>query len=362
MSRLANEQNAINLSQGFPNFPCSPQLLSLVNKYVSKGYNQYAPMTGVPVLREKLSDKINSLYKYNPNATSEITITAGATQALFTAITAFIHEGDEVIVLEPCYDSYIPAIKLNGGIPIPIALESPQYSVPWDTVQAAISDKTRMIIINSPHNPTGAMLNPSDILALEKIVKKHQILVLSDEVYEHITFDGMPHHSILASEVLRPFSLVCFSFGKVLHATGWKLGYIVAEEGLSREFRKVHQFNVFSCNTPIQYAIAEFLDEKEYLSLPSFFEAKRNLLLDAIKSSRFSSIPSSGTYFQVLDYSAISEEGDFEFAQRITKEKKLASIPISSFYSNGKDDKTIRLCFAKTNETLERAAEILINI
>ncbi len=362
MSRLSNEQGAINLAQGFPNFPSSPKLLSLVSKYVDQGYNQYAPMAGVQVLREKLSEKIASLYKYAPEPESEITITAGATQALFTAITAFVHMGDEVIVLEPCYDSYIPAIKLNGARPVSIPLNSPNYDIPWDKVKAAISDKTRMLIINTPHNPTGAIISKKDVKELEEIVSKHKILVLSDEVYEHITFETRAHESLLASDILRPYSLVCFSFGKVLHTTGWKLGYIVANKDLSDEFRKVHQFNVFSCNTPIQYAIAEFLDEKEYLELPSFFEAKRDLLLEALKSSRFNAIPASGTYFQLLDYSTISEEGDFDFAQRITREKKVASIPVSSFYSDLKDDKMIRLCFAKTDDTIKRAADILVNI
>ncbi len=358
MSRLAHKENAINLAQGFPDFSCDPMLLDLVEVHLKGGKNQYAPMAGVPALREILADKISSSYqqKVEPN---NITITSGATQALFTAVSAFIKPGDEVIVIEPAYDSYVPAIKVNGGVPVFISLSAPEYNIPWERVRAAVNDKTKMLIINSPHNPTGRIIKQQDILALEKLVQEKEILILSDEVYEHLVFDGEKHESVLQSDVLKPYAMACFSFGKVLHATGWKLGYIVANEELTESFRNVHQFTVFSCNTPIQYAIADYYKEKVYLSIPDFFESKRKLLREILDQSRFSYLPAEGTYFQTVDYSSISAESDFEFACRITKEHKVASIPISSFYHNKKDEKTIRLCFAKKESTLERAGEIL---
>ena len=362
MSTLSNQEKALNLAQGFPDFDCSPSLVKHVKKYIEKGYNQYAPMQGVPALRKALVDKIEKLYDKKFNTDSEITITSGATQALYTAISALVHHGDEVIVLEPCYDSYVPAIEINGGIPIYVSLKAPQYSIPWDEVEAAITDKTRMILINSPHNPTGSVISKEDITKLEMIVSKKGILVLSDEVYEHMTFDGKEHHSILSSDILRPYSLTCFSFGKVLHTTGWKLGYVVGDEKLMDEFRKVHQFNVFSCNTPMQYGIADFLEEEEYLSLSKMFEQKRNILANSLSSSRFAFNNASGTYFQLVQYGAISDESDMDFATRITREYKLATIPISAFYHDGKDDKVVRLCFAKSEEVLEKAGKILSSI
>lgn len=362
MSGLAREEDALNLSQGFPDFDCSPSLLDHVQKYLCSGYNQYAPMQGVPVLREALASKIESLYQQKINFETEITITSGATQALYTAISALVHPGDEVIVLEPCYDSYIPAIKVNGGVPVHISLEAPSYNLPWNEIREAVTEKTRMIIINSPHNPTGSIISKEDIKELEQLVLDHNIFVLSDEVYEHLSFENQKHHSVLVSDLLMKNSLACFSFGKVLHTTGWKLGYVVGDERLMREFRKVHQFNVFSCNTPMQYGIADFIKEEEYLGLPDFFQKKRDILLDAISGSRFTFEKASGTYFQLLYYGDISQESDLEFAKRLTREHKLASIPISAFYHDAKDDKMIRLCFAKSEEVLQKAGEIISSI
>lgn len=363
MSALANEHGAINLSQGFPNFDCSEKLKELVSHYMQTGKNQYAPMPGVLALREQIALKIQSLYGTAINPNTEITITAGATQALFTAIAAFVGLGDEVILIEPAYDSYRPSIELTGGIPKTYELEAPHYQIDWQQLRKLVSFKTKMIIINTPHNPIGKVFKKEDLEELQKLTDGTDILVLSDEVYEHLVFDDLEHQSVMRYPELFKRSLAVFSFGKTLHATGWKMGYCVAPEYLMKEFRKVHQFNIFSCNAPKQYAIADFLkDPKEYLSLPGFFQQKRDYLLKALQGSKLQPIPSEGTYFQLFDYSQISNEKDTEFAKRMTTEFGVASIPVSVFYSSGRDDKMIRLCFAKTDDLLQKAGALLRNI
>lgn len=363
MSQMAKEHNAINLSQGFPDFPISGELVELVHKYMRDGHNQYSPMPGLPRLREAIAEKTAFLYTAQYNPETEITVTAGATQAIFTAIQAFIREDDEVIVFEPAYDSYVPAIKLAGGMPICVQLKLPDYHIDWDEVKKHLNGRTRMIIINSPHNPTGSILSAADMAKLEKLTKDTGIIILSDEVYEHLIFDGREHQSVCRFPGLAQRSLVMCSFGKTFHATGWKLGYCVAPENLMKEFRKVHQFVVFCVNTPVQCAVAEFLQNKDnYLNLGGFFQEKRDYFLELLKGSRFKLIPASGTYFQVLDYSAISEEPEMDFATRLTKEFGIASVPNSYFYHKPVNNKTLRFCFAKSNETLEKAAEILCRI
>ncbi len=360
MSSLARETGAINLSQGFPNFDCSPELHQLVDHYISNGYNQYAPMPGAPPLRQALAKKIKDLYGTAIDADTEITVTAGATQAIFTAIAAFVKQGDEVIIIEPAYDCYKPSIELMGGTPVVYELLAPDYKVDWDKMKSLCSDRTRMIIINTPHNPTGSILREEDMLALQELTRNSDILVLSDEVYEHLIYDGEPHQSALRFPDLFDRTLATYSFGKTFHSTGWKIGYCVAPEHLMKEFRKVHQFNVFSVNTPMQYAIADFLaDPNEYLSLNNFYQEKRDFFLKAMEGSRFRPIPCKGTYFQLFDYSAISDEIDTEFAKRMTREMGVASIPVSVFYTDGRDEKVIRLCFAKTEDMLAAAGEKL---
>ncbi len=362
MSELAAEHKAINLSQGFPNFPASKELIDLVGTYMDKGFNQYAPAAGVPELREILADKIEKSYNRKVNHNTEITITAGATQAIFTTIISLIKEGDEVMVFEPAYDSYIPSIKMAGGMPIKVALTGPDYKIPWAEVKNKISFKTRMIILNTPHNPTGTIIDEEDIKQLKIITEGNDIIILSDEVYEHAVFDDQKHISILQTSLFdRCVSI--YSFGKVLHTTGWKIGYCVAPEYLMNEFRKVHQFNVFAVNTPIQHAIADYYKKEEnYLSVSPFYQQKRDYFLELLKDSKFEFIPSSGTYFQLLKYSEISDLPDEEFAKMLTIEHKVASIPISVFYTDKFDAKVLRFCFAKTNETLEKAAERLCKI
>lgn len=360
MSALANEHGAINLSQGFPNFSSPARLTELVCQYMQKGYNQYAPMAGVPVLRQRLADKIQSLYTTPVNPDTEITVTAGATQALFTAIAAFVHPGDEVILLEPAYDSYRPSVEMAGGTTVPVELSAPDYRVDWSVVEERVTPKTRMIIINTPHNPTGAILEVEDMQALEQIVLRHDLLVLSDEVYEHLIYNGHQHQSVLRFAELRQRSLAVYSFGKTFHNTGWKIGYCVAPEALTGEFRKVHQFNVFCVNTPVQYALADYLaDPDTYTSLPGFYQQKRDFFLDQMRGSRLKPLHCEGTYFHLFDYSAVSDEPDTAFAKRMTTEYGVAAIPVSVFYSHRHDDKVIRLCFAKTEETLARAGERL---
>jgi len=359
MSALANECNAINLSQGFPDFDSPPDLIELVHDYMKKGMNQYAPMQGLLALRIQLAEKTKALYSVNYDPETEINITSGGTQAIYTAITSMVREGDEVIVLEPAYDCYIPAIQLAGGVPVCIPLIGPDFKIDWSVVRKAMTFRTRMIMINTPHNPAGTVFSKEDFLELERITKGTEIIVLSDEVYEHIIFDGLKHESVMNYEGLRERSFVVFSFGKTYHTTGWKMGYCLAPTNLMAEFRKVHQFVVFTSNTPIQYALADYLKNKSYLELPAFFQQKRDYFLSLISGSRFTFSPSKGTYFQLLDYSAITKEKDTNFAKRLTKEFGVASIPISVFYQKSPDTKLLRFCFAKKNETLEKAAELL---
>jgi methionine aminotransferase len=363
MSGLATEYKAINLSQGFPDFEVSPKLISLVSKYMKKGFNQYAPMQGVMALREQIALKTEAISgsKYDP--VTEINITAGATQAIYSIISAFIKDNDEVIIFEPAYDSYAPAVKLNGGMVKYAKLRMPDFAIDWNEVKRLISHNTKMIIINTPHNPTGSVITPGDLKELDKLTRGTDIIILSDEVYEHLIFDGIRHESICYYPELANRSLIVGSFGKTFHATGWKTGFVLAPSNLMAEFRKAHQFTVFASNTPVQYAIAEFLKDKEnYIQLNGFYQKKRDYFVNAIKGSRFRVVPCHGTYFQLLDYSKISDEPETEFAIRLTKEFNLASIPVSAFYHQNDDNKVLRFCFAKKEETLDKAAEILNKI
>ncbi|UCD33330.1 MAG: methionine aminotransferase, partial [Desulfobacterales bacterium] len=356
MSSLSNDHNALNLSQGFPDFDVHPDLLSLVNKYMLAGNNQYAPMQGVPALREKIADKVFEQYNARYDPASEITVTSGATEALFAAISAVIQQGDEVIVLEPAFDSYVPAIVLNGGIPVYVQYRFPEYRIDWDDVKTALSPKTKLIILNSPHNPTGSVFSSEDIKALKSLLEHTDALILSDEVYEHIIFDGLRHESMSRYPELANRSLVISSFGKTYHTTGWKIGYCLAPAPLSKEFQKIHQFLTFSTNTPIQYAYADFMQHKDvYLKLSAFYQQKRDTFLALIKQSRFKTMPCSGTYFQMLDYSEISSQSDIEFSKQLTIEHGVASIPPSVFYHRRDDHKVLRFCFAKKDETLKKA-------
>lgn len=363
MSKLAHEEKAINLSQGYPDFPTSAELINLVSEAMKNGFNQYAPMPGIYSLREAISEKIASMYGAVYNPETEITVTAGATQAIFTIITAFVKENDEVIIFAPAYDCYQPSIELNGGKVIEIALKSPDFIIDWDVVKSSITDRTKMIIINTPHNPTGTVMSKEDMKTLESLIKDTNVIVLSDEVYEHLIYDGLEHQSIARFPGLAERSFLVASFGKTFHNTGWKMGYCTGPAALMTEFRKVHQYNVFSVNHPVQKALSIYLKNKEnYLVLPDFFQKKRDLFLDAIKDSRFSFEPSAGTYFQLLRYDKISDEGDVLLAKRWTKERKLASIPISVFYGSSLDNKALRFCFAKSDETLLKGAAILNSI
>jgi len=363
MSKLAKKHHAINLSQGFPDFDTDSKLIELVTEAMKKGYNQYAPMQGVFALREQILEKFNNLYQstYHPN--TEITITSGATQAIFTIIIAFIHKDDEVILFKPAYDCYEPAIDLQEGKPIYVQLKAPNFRIDWNKVKQLINSKTNMIIINSPHNPSGTIWTKEDMLALEKLVKDTDIIILSDEVYEHIIFKDKPHQSLCLFPHLKERSFIVASFGKTFHNTGWKIGYCVAPKALMHEFRKVHQFNVFCVNHPMQIAFSEYLkNENNYLSLNSFYQDKRDYFLNGLQNSRFKFTPSQGTYFQLLDYSAITDENDVDFAKRLAIEHQIAAIPISVFNTDGLDQKMLRFCFAKKEETLQRAIEILCSI
>ncbi len=363
MSKLAMDSNAINLSQGFPEFDASPELIALIEKNMSLHRNQYAPMQGVPELRQKIAEKTAEVYQATIDPGSEITITSGATEALFAAITAIVREGDEVILFEPAYDSYEPALRLSGGKPVYIRLKYPDYHVDWDEVKAAITEKTRLIVLNSPHNPTGTILKADDMQALTEIVKDTGIFIVSDEVYEHIIFDNNRHESILRYPELAERSFVISSFGKTYHATGWKTGYCIAPRPLTTEFQRIHQYLTFAVHTPTQYAYAEYLDQKHaYLDLPAFYEKKRDIFLKAIEGSRFKPLSCEGTYFQMLDYSEISKEGDMEFSRWLTVEKGVASIPPSVFYHKRDDFRVLRFCFAKNDETLVEAGKILKEI
>jgi methionine transaminase len=358
MSGLATEYNAINLGQGFPDFEMSDELTSLVTKAMQKGFNQYAPMPGWMPLRESIAGKIEFLYQTKINPDTEIAITPGGTYAIYAALTAILNPGDEVIVFEPAYDSYIPNIEINGAKAVRISLVYPDYHIDWDAVQNAITDKTKAIIINSPHNPTGSVINEEDIIQLQKITAGTNIFIISDEVYEHLIYDGIKHQSVLRYPDLLQRSFVCSSFGKTYNCTGWKLGYCIAPAALMKEFRKVHQFNCFSVFTPAQVALAEFLKSKDaYLSLSSFMQEKRDYFIKLMRQTKFTLQPSYGSYFICGTYERISDEADKDLAIRLTKEAGVATIPVSAFYQNGKDDKVLRFCFAKKKETLEAATE-----
>ncbi|WP_409557727.1 methionine aminotransferase [Allomuricauda sp. SCSIO 64092] len=363
MGQLALQYKAVNLSQGAPNFGTDPKLLELVQNALKDGHNQYAPMPGTYSLREKIAGKIEALYGTTYHPETEVTITTGATQAIFNVISAFIRPNDEVIVCKPAYDCYEPTIELYGGKVVPIELSNEDFQVDWETFKNKISAKTKMVIINSPHNPSGTLLSVGDMLQLQEILRGTNIVLLSDEVYEHIVFDGLLHESASKFPDLASRSFICASFGKTFHVTGWKLGYVVGPKELMREFRRVHQYTVFSVNHPMQKAVAAYLeDENHYLGLNQFYQEKRDYFLEAIRSSRFRFKPSDGTYFQVVDYSTITDESDITFSKRLIKEYKIASIPLSVFQLNNRDNGQLRLCFAKTRETLDRAAEILNRI
>ncbi len=360
MSQLAQQYKAINLGQGFPDFDMDEELVSAVNMAMLQGHNQYAHMNGVPALTEAIAEKIEKLYHTKIDATSQVTITPGATYAIFSALSAIIFPGDEVILFEPAYDSYIPNIEINGGVPVRIPLTYPTYQVPWEIVLEKINAKTKAIIINTPHNPTGAVFSEEDITALQQIIAGTNITVISDEVYEHLIFDGFKHHSILKYPDLLENSLVCFSFGKTYHCTGWKIGYCAGGKNLMQEFRKVHQYNAFTTNAPVQYGLAAFLrNETAYLNLASFMQQKRDFFLRAMQGSVFQPLPSHGSYFQCFSYAHLHDENDFSYAQMLVKNYGVATIPLSSFYKNGDDNKVLRFCFAKKEETLLKAAEKL---
>ncbi|UCH66905.1 MAG: aminotransferase class I/II-fold pyridoxal phosphate-dependent enzyme [Ignavibacterium sp.] len=363
MSKMALDYNAINLAQGFPDFNCSDELIKLVNHYQKKGFNQYAPVAGVPPLREQISLKMKKLYSRLYNKESEITVTAGATQAIYTAITTVVKPGDEVIILEPAYDSYVPGVKASGGIPVFVKLVPPDYSYDWDAILKSITDKTTLIILNSPHNPTGSLITRDDILQLEELTKNTDIKIISDEVYEHIVFDWEEHISLASSDKLAERSFVISSFGKTFHATGWKMGYCAAPEYLMKEFRKMHQFIVFSSNTPIQYAYADYMkDESHYLHLNDFYQHKRDIFRNKIEGSKFKLMSCKGTYFQLFGYDGISDLNDREFSEYLTKEKGIAVIPLSPFYNEGSIEHIIRVCFAKQDDVLIKAAETLAKL
>ncbi|KAB8044990.1 pyridoxal phosphate-dependent aminotransferase [Janthinobacterium aquaticum] len=358
MSQLAAEHGAVNLGQGFPDFDCDPALVELVSEAMRAGHNQYPPMTGAAPLRLAIAAKIASLYGHQYDANTEITVTAGATEALTTAILCCVHPGDEVIVIEPAYDSYLPAIALAGGVPVRVAMELGQhgYSVPWARIAAAVTGKTRLIVINTPHNPTGTILRTADIAALAEIVRGTDIMLLSDEVYEHMVYDGVRHESLCRHPELAARSFIVSSFGKTYHVTGWKVGYVAAPAALTAEFRKVHQYNVFSVNTPMQHGLASHMASPQpYLELPAFYQRKRDLFRAGLAGSRFTLLPADGTYFQCVRYDAISHDKEAQFAQWLTSEIKVAAIPVSAFYAEGQESGVVRFCFAKQDATLELA-------
>ncbi len=362
MSALAVKHQAVNLGQGFPDFPMPEALREGVTKAMRDGFNQYAPMPGYAPLREKLAAKVHALYGATIDPEAEITITPGGTYAIYTALTTIVRPGDEVIVFEPAYDSYIPNIELNGGVAVTIPLVYPDYRIDWEEVKRRITDRTRAIVINSPHNPTGTVLTDLDIVALRNIIATYpDLFIVSDEVYEHLIFDELPHLSMLRYPDLRARSFVCFSFGKVYHCTGWKLGYCIAPSLYMKEFRKVHQFNVFTCFAPAQVALAEYLDNREgYTLLGSFLQKKRDLFISLMAGSRFEFLPSHGSYFICAKYNNISDQSDSEFAVRLIEQAGVATIPVSAFYRNGDDNKVLRFCFAKKEETLRAAAQRLV--
>jgi len=360
MSSLAAEYKAVNLGQGFPDFSMSAELIALVNKAMTQGHNQYTHMNGLPLLRERIAEKCAKLYQSNIHPDTQITVTPGGTYAIYTALTTVLQPSDEVIVFEPAYDSYIPNIEINGARAIRIALDFPNYSIPWQTVKEKVNSHTRMIMINSPHNPTGAVLNEQDIVELRSIVANTNIIILSDEVYEHLIFDNLFHQSILRYPDLLERSFVCFSFGKTYHCTGWKLGYCISSPALMQEFRKVHQFNCFSCDSAKQFALAEYLkNETAYLELGKQIQAKRDYFRTLMQATPFNCIPSHGSYFECYSYDGLSEMNDKDFAIHLTKKFGVATIPVSAFYKKGDDNKVIRFCFAKQESTLEKAVEQL---
>ena len=363
MSVLAQQHNAINLGQGFPDFAMSADLTCLVNEAMQAGHNQYVHMNGLPLLRERIAGKVFTLYKNSISAADEITITPGGTYAIYTAITALLEKDDEVIIFEPAYDSYIPNIEINGGKVVPVVLKFPDYHIDWEEVKQKVNHRTKAIIINSPHNPTGALLSEDDMKQLEKIVAGTNIFIVSDEVYEHLVFDHKKHISVLAFPELYKRSFVCFSFGKTYHCTGWKLGYCIAPPSLMAEFRKVHQFNCFTCNSPMQHAFAAYLQyENAYQELGNFIAAKRDHLTREMQGTRFKPLPSYGSYFQLYSYAGISEEKEKDFAIRLIKEFGVATIPVSSFYQSRQENKVLRFCFAKKEETLTEAAKRLAHV
>ena len=364
MSKLAQDHGAINLSQGFPDFAAPEQLVARVNEHMRAGHNQYAPLPGVPALLEQIALKTGRLYGVSPDPVSEITVTSGATEALFSAIAAFVHPGDEVIVLDPAYDSYDPAVRLAGGKPVHIPLSAGDFAVDWQRVRDAITPQTRMLVVNTPHNPTGAVWGETDLTTLADIIRDTNIIILSDEVYEHIVFDGQAHQSMLRNTELAARSLIVASFGKTYHVTGWKIGYCVAPAALMQAFRRVHQFVQFVVATPMQLALADILasDPEHYLQLGAFYQRKRDHFVRLLESSRFRLLRAAGTYFQLADYSAVSDEDDVAFARRMTIEHGVATIPLSVFYAEPPEQKLIRFCFAKNDATLEQAAAILCKI
>ncbi|MBF6988626.1 pyridoxal phosphate-dependent aminotransferase [Cupriavidus sp. IK-TO18] len=363
MSALAIEKNAVNLGQGFPDFDCDPKIVDAVAGAMRAGHNQYPPMAGVPRLRQAIADKIAALYGHQYSWESEITVTAGATQGILTAILCAVHPGDEVIVLEPCYDSYLPAIELAGATAVPVTLEAPEFRVPFDKLAAAITPRTRMILINTPHNPTGTIWRAGDMDKLAQILAGTDILLLSDEVYEHMVYDGQRHESVSRHPELARRSFVISSFGKTYHVTGWKVGYVAAPAALMAEFRKVHQFNVFTVNTPVQHGLADYMaDPAPYLELSAFYQAKRDFFRAGLAGSRFKLLPSDGTYFQCVDYSAISDLSEADFAMWLTREIGVAAIPVSAFYTQPRESGVVRFCFAKKEETLALALERLARL
>ena len=363
MSQLAAEKNAVNLGQGFPDFNCDPALVTAVTGAMQQGLNQYPPMPGVPVLRDAIAAKIEALHARQYSAASEITITAGATQAIITIILAVVHAGDEVIVLEPCYDSYVPNIELAGGVPVRVPLTPGSFRPDFDRIAAAITPKTRAILINSPHNPSGTVWTAADMLRLQEILAPTNVLLISDEVYEHMVFDGQQHQSAARFPGLAERAFIVSSFGKTYHVTGWKVGYVAAPAALTTEFRKVHQFNVFTVNTPVQYGLAAYMaDPTPYLELPAFYQRKRDLFRAGLARTKFKLLPSEGTYFQCVDISAVSDLGETEFCKWLTSEIGVAAIPLSAFYGNGFDQRVVRFCFAKQDATLHAALERLAQL
>jgi methionine aminotransferase len=363
MTQLSIEHGAINLSQGFPDFDTHPELISLVEKYMREGHNQYAPMQGVMPLRERIAEKVHDIYGAGYDPATEITVTSGATEAVFAAISAVVQKDDEVIIFEPAYDAYDPVVRLNGGIPVFVQLKFPHYNVDWNEVKNTVNPNTRLIILNSPHNPTGAVLSGEDISNLQNIVKDTNTFIVSDEAYEHVIFDGLQHESMSRYPELAQRSFVICSFGKTYHTTGWKIGYCLAPKQLSGELQKIHQYLTFASNTPIQLAYAEFMQNKDlYLDLANFYQQKRDKFLGLTSKSRFKALPCKGTYYQMLDYSQISDEPDLEFARRLITEYGVAAIPPSALYHQKNDNKVLRFCFAKKSETLEKAAEKLCRV